>query len=944
MNLGIALPGADPSNRSMQIDARRSPGRCAALVLACVLALAGCNNDTPKSLIESGKAYLAKKEPRNALIQFKAALQADPQSAEARFLLGQALLDAGDPAGAALELSRTLDQHYDDAKVLPPLARALLLSGGAKKLATLYGEVTLGDKAANASLKSSVASAWALLGETAKAQAAIDAAVKSVPDYAPALLFQARLKTSQNKFDEALQTIEQVLAREPANYEAWYFKGEVLTHGKSDPKAGEEAYGRALAVERAFVPAHLALIGMRLRSGDIPGAKAQADQLRAVLPKHPQTLFVDAQIALFDKNLTKARELTQQVLRVAPDNVGVLQLAGAIEGQSGALVVAETYFSKALQINPELPLARRNLARIYLLLGQPVKALRIIEPIIGANSNDAEALALAGEAQLQLGDARAAEPLFVQAAKISPSDTHVRTALALMKLSRGDSDGAFTQMEAISAEGPDTFTDMALISARLKRKEYDAALRAVDGLSKKQPNSATVFDLRGRVQTARKDYAAARAAFEQALVLQPSLFAATSNLAALDQLEGKPEQARKRLEAAVAADPRNHFARMALASLQAREGATPDTVRETLADGIKAAPGEAGPRLQLIQFLLGKKQFKAALAVAQEANAALPNDADVLDLLGVAQMRAGDTQQAVSSFRKLASLETKSARAHMRLADLLKSTGNRDGAVASLRRALEIEPGLEAAQTRIMDILIADGKPKDALEMARGMQQRAPTSSMGYLLEGAIRRRTNAVDAAIEAYRNGVQRATDKSDIAIELHKALMTRPRPDEADRFAASWIKDHPSDLGFEYYAATVAILRGELERAETQLTHVLSQQPNHALALNNLAWVLTMRGKPGAVAHAQKALELLPNRPAVMDTLAMALAADKQLPKALELQKKAVEIAPGDMSLRLDLARIALQAGDKALARTELDKLAALGPKLPFQGDVAKLLKTL
>jgi len=921
-----------------------APGRLAALALACVLALGACGNDSAPSLIASGKDYLAKKEPQKAVIQFKSALQKDPQSAEGRFLLGQALLDSGDPFSAVLELTKALDQRYDDNKVMPPLGRALLLAGGAKKLTTLYGAITLPDKVANASLKSSVANAWGVLGDKPRALEALSAASGSVPDFPAVLILQARLKADQGQFDDALVTVEQVLAREPGNYEAWHLKGEILANAKNDAQGGAEAFTKALAAEPAFIASHLALISQNLKANNIPGAKAQTAKLHAVLPRHPQTMFVEARLALLDKDLKQARELTQQLLRIAPDNVGVLQMAGTVEGMSGSLMVAEAHFSKALQLDPNLPLARRNLAKTYLRLGQPVKAMGTLEPLVGKTGNNAEALSIAGEAQLQLGDARAAEGLFLRAAKLSPTDPKLRTALALMTLSRGDADAAFTQLEAISAENRDSATDMAIMSARLRRKEYDAALRALDAMAKKQPNSATVPELRGTVHTARRDYPAARAAFEQALALEPSRFSAVFNLASLDVMEGKPEQARKRLDKVISTDPRNHFARMALADLQLRQGLPLAAVRETLADGIKAAPSEAAPRLQLIELLLQKKQFKEALAVAQEALASLPNDTGVLDAMGRAQMLAGDTQQAISTFRKLAGIDNRTARPQLRIADLMKATGNRDGAVAALRRALELEPNNDVAQARLMDMLITDGRPKDALELARSMQQRAPTAATGYLLEGAIHRRVKALDAAIEAYRKGLAQATAKSDLAIALHKALLAHGRVPDAERFGLTWVKEHPSDVLFEYHLATVSIQRNDLDRAETLLTHVLTQLPNHPMAMNNLAWVMATRGKPGAVAYAQKAVDLLPNRPELLDTLALALAAEKQWPRALEMQRKAIDIAPGEMGLRLNLAKIAIQAGDKTLARTELERLATQGSKLPYHAEVSRLLKTL
>ncbi len=64
----------------------------------------------------------------------------------------------------------------------------------------------------------------------------------------------------------------------------------------------------------------------------------------------------------------------------------------------------------------------------------------------------------------------------------------------------------------------------------------------------------------------------------------------------------------------------------------------------------------------------------------------------------------------------------------------------------------------------------------------------------------------------------------------------------------------------------------------------------------------------------------------------TLAAALTESRQAQEALELQKKAVTLSPTGSGLRLKLAKIALQAGDKELAHMELKALKAAGAALP------------
>ena len=61
-----------------------------ALIASC---LVGCGNDSPQALIAAAKASRDKHDDKTAIIQIKNALQADPNSGEARYLLGSLLFD-----------------------------------------------------------------------------------------------------------------------------------------------------------------------------------------------------------------------------------------------------------------------------------------------------------------------------------------------------------------------------------------------------------------------------------------------------------------------------------------------------------------------------------------------------------------------------------------------------------------------------------------------------------------------------------------------------------------------------------------------------------------------------------------------------------------------------------------------------------------------------------
>ena len=114
--------------------------------------LGGCGGDSPESLILSSKGYLAKNDNKAAIIQLKNALQSNPNLAEARFLLGSALLESGDIASAEVELRKALELKHPINATLPLLARAMLTGGKAQKLVEEFGKTRLTENESLASL------------------------------------------------------------------------------------------------------------------------------------------------------------------------------------------------------------------------------------------------------------------------------------------------------------------------------------------------------------------------------------------------------------------------------------------------------------------------------------------------------------------------------------------------------------------------------------------------------------------------------------------------------------------------------------------------------------------------------------------------------------------------------------------------------------------------
>jgi Tfp pilus assembly protein PilF len=146
------------------------------------------------------------------------------------------------------------------------------------------------------------------------------------------------------------------------------------------------------------------------------------------------------------------------------------------------------------------------------------------------------------------------------------------------------------------------------------------------------------------------------------------------------------------------------------------------------------------------------------------------------------------------------------------------------------------------------------------------------------------------------------------------------------------------------FRAYLAQSAMARKDYPAAGRLYRAALEVQPNNALLLNNLAWVAGQQNDPKAIEYAEKANQVAPNRPEIMDTLGTLLVEKGETARGLDLLQKAADLAPTAAAIRLNLAKALIKANQLAAARKQLGDLASLGDKFPAQAEVAQLLKGL
>src|SRR5262249_16814017 len=105
--------------------------RIASLALLAALAATGCasNEEAKQKFLASGDRYVAQKKYKEAVVEYRNAIQKDPRFAEARLKLAGTYEQVGDAANAAREFVRVADLLPSDDDVQVKAGRYLFLGG-----------------------------------------------------------------------------------------------------------------------------------------------------------------------------------------------------------------------------------------------------------------------------------------------------------------------------------------------------------------------------------------------------------------------------------------------------------------------------------------------------------------------------------------------------------------------------------------------------------------------------------------------------------------------------------------------------------------------------------------------------------------------------------------------------------------------------------------------
>lgn len=359
-------------------------------------------------------------------------------------------------------------------------------------------------------------------------------------------------------------------------------------------------------------------------------------------------------------------------------------------------------------------------------------------------------------------------------------------------------------------------------------------------------------------------------------------------------------------------------------------------IRYSIALLLKVIGDNESALTQLQQLLDTKPEFQPALVLkgdllyqtGQEQEALdhllyntrrYPGNRQMGTLYGRMLIGEGQLQAAQDEFKRLINQFPNVP--GLRLSHALVALENGEAELARQELTALIEQGHHSSEAHYYLGRIAD-KEGD-IESALGYYDRVKDSNH-YLAAlaraSALRAQSGELDTALANLRNLRETNPESAEnfwlLEINL---LLDLEQNDQAMDVADEALAAYPENVRIRYARAMLLDSKGRFEEAEQDLRAILEQEPDNAVALNALGYILTTRSARYDEAQVliEQALSLDPENPAILDSMGWVLFKQGETTRALDYLQAAYEAFP-DPEVAAHLGEALWQNGQQDQAR--------------------------
>ncbi len=730
----------------------------------------------------------------------------------------------------------------------------------------------------------------------------------------------------REKYKEASIMYRRAVAAnaDPLYGEAYYRLG--LTSMKlSDITGAYRAFIRALQLQKDNVDALTKTADIEILAAS-QGGKQTASYLESA--KERATQLLTMKDGEFDGN----RMLGQIALlsREPAEAVKYLETANRLKPDQGPLVLA--YFTALVQsdrfaegeaVAKALIAKKKDYAPIYDLLyvqyaskKQLVEAeavLRLKSDNNPANADFVTHLAAFYAATQQ--PARMAETM----ARLSDEKTFAQGHLVagdFFYLRLREFDRAKEQYEAgLKAFPNDKATyQKRLIELNAATNHGDEANRILAQVLKDNPEDSEGIAMRAalRLSTGSREEVNLAVNDLQSLVAKnPNNHLLHFNLARALLAKGEVEPARLQLEESIKLRPDFLAAHEILARVHLSRNDAAKAIQE--ADTILSVdPGNLQGHLIRSTALLSLNDRDKARKELDFVTKNFPQNTEARYQVGFLAWQDRDFAKAGQVFGELRKANPKDFRALVGVIETKAAQGDIAAAVKEMEAEVAAEPNRRDLKVALGNLNVRAEKYEDAIKSYNAVIAKDPKDAAVLFRLAETYRRKGDLNQAIESFRASSQAA----------------------------------PNDPGPLLQLGLLMDGTGRRDQSKPIYEQVLRIQPDHPVALNNLAFIKAEEGNDldTALSMAQRAFQAVPGSPDIIDTLGWVYIRKNLSQESVRLFTDLVKKYPSNPIYRLHFAMALKQKGDLPAAKRELEAALRSNPSKDEAAKIQELLRTL
>lgn len=608
------------------------------------------NDRYPLTLYQLGLAHLMQNHSAQAEQCLGRFLQAVPHSLAGTELMALAKFQKRDFEGVRNLLAPLLNARPEEVPALKLMGQTeIALSHVPQGIQHLQRAAALDPKSAET--RQSLALGLLSQGEREQGLAELEAAAALDQQSAQPDVWIALVHLRAGEHDQALAAIDKIRAKSPDSELADHLLGR-LGLAQHDTATAKEAFGRALKKK--------------------PGDPAISHQL--------------AQLALQEGRPAEARQWYDGALQANPRSLPLQMELGRLDALEGQFKTMAERMDTAIKDNPDALRPRLIRAEYALRVGQPDRALALLEQAPSQYARHPELLGLLVQARLDNGQASRALESARLLAEAAP-----RSAMAhyLLAVAQGDNGGAGEMHKSLERAlaldpsfGPARRAEVKLLAMEKKYPEAEARLNK---LARERPDDAEVLSLKGWYAGVRGQSREAVEAYRRLLEKAPGTRVAT-RLAQAQWRAGDQAGAVASLEKWLDNHPSDGLSRYVLAGLY-REVGRRESARQQLEKLLESSPNNV-PAMNDLAWLLRDSDPARALELAERAAEAAPQLPMVLDTLAAILTDRGQELRAAELLKRAVALDPGNPSIAYRLAVALDKAGRTGDSLKTVKTLL----------------------------------------------------------------------------------------------------------------------------------------------------------------------------------------------------------------------------------------------------------------